>query len=285
METTAEQRSVVVAGAGPAGLTCAIYLARAGFRTTVCTNEEATVSALATTSAIENYPGFPHGVDPVALLGLMAEQAESCGAEFRTEGVSGIDAAARTATLTDGSSLRADAFVVAVGAEPVPFSCPGSDLVGIHTCAVCDGSLYAGQEVAVIGGGDTAFGDALYLSGVCSSVTMLVRRDVARVSNEAVIRRVREKENVRILWKTVVSSIGHEPGGSISLELNGGPDSLEVDGLFACVGVRPRAVPVAGDPSGVVWLCGDCRPSATRQVSCAVGDAARTALEVISAIR
>ncbi len=282
MGIDSSKKTAVVAGAGPAGLTCALYLSRAGFETTVYTDEERSLSQLAMTERIENYPGFPHGVDAVSLLDLMNEQAACYGTGYDPAGVDSIDADLHAAKLSTGKEVRADAFVIAVGAEPAVFSFPGSDRIGIHTCAVCDGSLYAGLDTAVIGGGDTAFGDALYLAGICRRVTMLIRRDVARVSNDIALNAAMGKENIDIRWKTQISSIEVADDRRIMLHLDNGDSPLTVDGVFSCIGVKPRSIAVTGEKNGVVWECGDCRPNAARQVSCAVGDGARTALEIIS---
>ena len=292
-----DKKTIVIAGAGPAGLTCAMYLARAGHDVKVYSNEENTTSCLDEAAIIENYPGFPGGIPGYQLRSLMQEQAEAAGAAVLPQGISMISDGRDVCFDTDGTEVNFDHFVMAVGVTHRKWTCPGCDPAAVHRCAVCDGGLYTKDDtLAVIGGGDTAMGDALYLSGIVGKVYVLIRRDVLRVTTMTVYDRLQAQDNVEIMKSTYVTGMAKdqsEPGGAQSwtLELNGGAKpSLSVNGVFACVGSDYNYIEGyhlrqnAPDYNHNLWRIGDCKTGARRQVISAAADGAEAALDIIDSI-
>ena len=162
----------VIAGAGPAGLTCAIYLAQAGWQVDVFSGEEQSVSCLAEAPDVRNYPGFPTGISGFDLLEKFVEQAVNYGVKIHSEAISSIDTSFKTAIATDGSIVVYDEFIMASGVKQREFTCDGIENIPVHTCAVCDGGMYGKTDnIVVIGGGDTAVNSALYLSGIVGRCT------------------------------------------------------------------------------------------------------------------
>ena len=282
-----EKKTIVIAGAGPAGLTCAMYLARAGHEVKVYSNEEQTMSCLDEATEIENYPGFPDGIAGSELLAKMREHAEKAGAEILPQGINLIESERDSCFDTDGNQIRYDHFVMAVGVTHREWTCPGCDPAAVHRCAVCDGGLFTKDDtLAVIGGGDTAMGDALYLSSIVGKVYVLIRRDVLRVTTMTVYDRLQAQDNVEIMKSTYVTGMTKnpsEPGRAQSwtLELNGGAKpSLSVNGVFACIGSQYNYIEGyhlrqnAPDYNHNLWRIGDCKTGARRQVISAAADGA-----------
>lgn len=280
-------KKILIAGAGPAGLTAAIYLSRAGFDTTVFSAEEYCSSSLYEASMVENFPGFPEGISGAELVTRMQEQAVLNGAIVSPLKIVKIDSDGKNAVDDCGNSHHYDAIVVAVGRIPLKLSFPGDDRIFQHTCAVCDGMAFKSKDVIVIGGGDTAFSEALYLSRICNKVTMVIRRDVPRVSNKVVFNEALSTGNIEILWNSEIKSVEF-PSPEFKLarfsvkEKDGGikEATREFHGLFSCVGFKRNTIEIVGN--GNVHFCGDCDADETQfQAVIAAGTGARTALKII----
>lgn len=279
-------RNAVIAGAGPAGLTCSLYLARAGWDVTVLSNEESTESCLVEADIVQNYPGFPDGISGLGLLELFRSQAEGAGVTVRPEGASKVLTDEKAVVCTDGSRLEYDEYVEAVGCRRREFMCTGLNKVRTHYCAVCDGSLYGKDDhVLVIGGGDTAVSSALYLSGIAGRVTMIVRKPSCRATNWMALEELSSKGNIEIMYDTQLYCVTSDADGKPVLHLakNGNYSDIlltDVKGVFVCIGHDVNSVERTGD--GRIWKCGDCVES-QKQVAVAVGSGARVALEMMEA--
>ena len=230
---------VIIIGSGPAGLTAAIYCARAALKPIVVAGGQVG-GQLTTTTVIENWPGFVEGIDGPKLMQDMQKQAEHVGAEFIYGSVLKIEKVAEhkfKIHLDNNTTLETKAVIVATGASAITLPLPKlKELMGygISTCAVCDGFFYRGKPVAIIGGGDSAMEEATYLSKMCSSVTLVHRRDKFRAS-KAMQDRVLANPKINIIYNTeVVDTESNEHGlTAVVLQNNDGAKTiLPVDGLF-----------------------------------------------------
>ena len=287
---------VIVVGGGPAGLTAALYAARAG-KLVLVLEGESTGGQINYSPLVENYPGMP-AMSGAQFGETLTRQAEELGVEIRSEGVSSM------ATLSEGVELTGDrgkytalAVVLATGVSHRKIGLPGEDDLigmGISYCAVCDGAFYTGRHAAVVGGGDTALQDALFLSARCSKVTVIHRRDLFR-GERRLVDKLRAKANVEFLMSHTVSELVWDEEGLTGLKVadvkSGAVKDLAVDGLFVAVGQEPRNQAFAGlvatDGQGYflagedcatslpgVFAAGDCRAKSVRQLTTAVGDGA-----------
>ena len=200
-----EQVKCLIVGSGPAGYTAAIYLARANVKS-VLYSGPLPGGQLTQTTAIENFPGFPDGVDGFNLMDLMRQQAMNVGADLRTGVVTAVDLSQRPfkVTIDSDKHLVADTIIVATGASARYLGLDDEKKyagMGVSACATCDGFFYRKKVVAVVGGGDTACEEADYLSNLASKVYMIVRKPYLRAS-AAMQKRVMEKENIEILFNT-----------------------------------------------------------------------------------
>ena len=278
---------MLIVGGGPGGYTAALYAARAGM-TVLVLEKLAAGGQMGETPKIDNYPGFPQGIDGFTLGQTMKAQAEQFGAESRFTEVTKLhlDGDLKTAETTDGV-FAGKSLVIATGAGPKYLGVPGeSELLGqgVHYCAACDGMFYRGKTVAVIGGGNTAAADALLLSRVAKKVILIHRRDSLRAS-KVYHAPLQEAENVEFYWNSAVSQIRQ---GSILLR-----DGREIacDGVFVAIGRQPATGLVQGllplDEQGYilagestvtavpgVFAVGDVRAKALRQIVTAVADGA-----------
>ena len=198
-----EHIKCLIVGGGPAGYTAAIYATRAALSPVLYEGNQPG-GQLTTTTVVENYPGFPKGVDANQLMADMREQAVNLGADIRRGVVTAVDLGVRPFRLTvDGEKeLEADAVIIATGATARYLGLPSEEKfrgLGVSACATCDGFFYRKKDVAVVGGGDTACEEATYLAGLCRKVYMIVRRDVLRAS-VAMQERVKNTPNIEILW-------------------------------------------------------------------------------------
>ena len=194
-----EHIKCLIIGGGPAGYTAAIYASRAAMAPVLYEGMEPG-GQLTTTTVVENFPGFPGGVEAVKLMDDMRRQAELLGTDIRRGSISEVDFDSRPFALRadDGKLLEADAVIIATGATAKYLGLPSEQKfrgLGVSACATCDGFFYRRKDVAVVGGGDTACEEATYLAGLCNKVYMIVRRDVFRAS-EAMQKRVRETPNI-----------------------------------------------------------------------------------------
>ncbi len=287
---------MIVIGGGPAGYTAALYAARAGLDTVVIERLSAG-GQLALTGDVDNYPGFEEGVDGFTLGMKMQQGAERFGAETVYAEVTNVslDGAVKTVFTTDGE-FYAKTVVLAMGANPRPLGVEREqELVGkgVHYCAHCDGRFYKGKTVAVIGGGNSAVSDALYLSRLAEKVYLIHRRDTLRATkiyHEPLLK----VENVEFLWNTTVRSFVTEDRvtGLVVAEKDGEHSrELTCDGVFVSIGRQPASDCVRGavelDENGYiiagestetsvegVYAVGDIRQKALRQIVTAVADGA-----------
>ena len=201
---------------------------------------------LTTTTVIENFPGFPGGVEAVKLMDDMRSQAAGLGADIRRGSISSVDFGVRPFVLTvDGEKqIEADAVIIATGATAKYLGLPSEQKfrgLGVSACATCDGFFYRRKDVAVGGGGDTACEEASYLAGLCNKVYMIVRRDVLRAS-EAMQKRVRETPNIEILWNCNTREVLGDANGVTGARLerkDGEVFDIKVDGFFLAIGHHP----------------------------------------------
>ena len=254
----------LIIGGGPAGYTAAIYACRAAL-SPVLYEGMVPGGQLTTTSVVENYPGFPGGVDANQLMSDMREQAVRLGADIRRGVVTAADLGVRPFRLKvdDSVELEADALIIATGATARYLGLPSEEKfkgLGVSACATCDGFFYRRKDVAVVGGGDTACEEATYLAGLCRKVYMIVRRDVLRAS-EAMQERVRNTPNIEILCNTQ-EVLGDASGvtGARLLRKNGEVFDIAVDGFFLAIGHHPAselfAPWVATDEAGYILTDG-----------------------------
>jgi len=250
---------VLVVGSGPAGLTAAIYTARAQLRPIVIEGEPSSTTdqpggQLMLTTDIENFPGFPEAISGPELMTRMRAQAERFGADLRVTKVQQIDATVRPfrVWLTDDAepSLTADAIIVATGAQSLMMGVPGEERLlshGLSTCATCDGFFFRGQDIAVVGGGDSAMEEALFLTRFASSVTVVHRRDTLRAS-KIMQERALANEKIRFAWNQQVTEVlGDEKVEGLSLRntVTGEEQRLDVTGVFVAIGHVPNTKVVA----------------------------------------
>lgn len=286
---------VIVIGGGPAGLTAALYLARAGCRTLVL-EKRGYGGQIAITNEVVNYPGVPK-TSGMELTDTMRRQAEDFGAEFliaEARELSLFDA--EKTVKTSAGNFRCIGVLLATGAQPKMAGFRGEEEFrgrGVSYCATCDGAFFRGKDVAIVGGGNTALEDALYLANVCRTVYLVHRRDAFR-GEKALADRVRQKENIKIQYDSAVSKIrGESAVSSVLLEntKTGAQQELPVSAVFVAIGLIPeneifsRQLPlddngyfVAGEdcktPLEGVFVAGDCRSKLLRQIITAAADGA-----------
>jgi thioredoxin reductase (NADPH) len=244
MNTNEHVRCLIVGG-GPAGYTAAIYASRAALSPVLYEGMEPG-GQLTTTTMVENFPGFPGGVDANVLMNSMREQAQKLGADIRRGTVTAVDFGVRPLRLTVDSDtqIEADSVIIATGATARYLGLPSEQKfrgLGVSACATCDGFFYRRKDVAVVGGGDTACEEATYLAGLCRKVYMIVRRDVLRAS-EAMQERVRKTENIEILWNCNTQEVLGDEGGVTGARLvrkDGEVFDIKVDGFFLAIGHHP----------------------------------------------
>jgi thioredoxin reductase (NADPH) len=252
---------VLIIGSGPAGLTAAIYTARAQLSPIVIEGEPSSTTdqpggQLMLTTEIENFPGFPQGITGPELMANMREQALRFGADLRVTKVQKIDTTVRPfrAWVTEDSdepSITADAVILATGARSLMMGVPGEERLlshGLSTCATCDGFFFRGQDIAVIGGGDSAIEEATFLTRFASSVTIVHRRDTLRAS-KIMQERAFANEKIKFDWNTqVVEVLGEEKVSGLKVKdtQSGEERVLDVTGVFVAIGHIPNTTLVQG---------------------------------------
>ena len=293
---------IIIIGGGPAGLTAAIYVQRAGKQCLVI-EAGAFGGQIVTTSNVANYPGIKSFAGADFALELY-NQAKDFGASFKSAKVVGIDFDGDVKIVkTDKGDFQAKAVIVATGASSRPLGLENENKflgMGVSYCATCDGAFYKGKDVAVVGGGNAAIEDALYLADVCKKVYLIHRRNEFRAA-ETVVQALKEKSNVEFVLEANVTAIE----GEKSLEkievtkLNGEKLTLEISGLFVAVGQVPSnnafsnvlkldkmGYVIAGedcktDTAGI-FVAGDCRTKTLRQLVTAEGDGAVAAIAAVA---
>lgn len=240
-----EKVKCLIIGGGPAGYTAAIYASRSALAPVLYEGNEPG-GQLTTTTMVENFPGFPGGVDANQLMSGMREQALKLGADIRRGVVTDVDFSEgrHIVRIDNGTEIDADAVIIATGATAKYLGLPSEQKfrgLGVSACATCDGFFYRRKDVAVVGGGDTACEEATYLAGLCNKVYMIVRRDVLRAS-AAMQDRVRNTANIEVLWNCNTQEIlGDESGvnGARLVRKNGEVFDIKIDGFFLAIGHHP----------------------------------------------
>jgi thioredoxin reductase (NADPH) len=244
-------RNVIIIGSGPAGLTAAVYAARANLEPLVIEGEPSSTSdqpggQLMLTTDVENYPGFPDGVLGPDLMVRFRDQAQRFGAEFLTAKVTRVDFSSRPFKVWVREDLyEADSIIVSTGAQSLLLGVEGETRLlghGLSTCATCDGFFFRGQEIAVVGGGDSAMEEALFLTKFGTKVTVIHRRDTLRAS-KIMQERAFANEKISFLWNhTVTGLLGDDclTGVTVRDVHTGDESKLPVDGLFVAIGHRPN---------------------------------------------
>ena len=242
-----EKVRCLIVGGGPAGYTAAIYASRAGLEPVLYEGPEPG-GQLTTTTMVENFPGFPGGVDANTLMAAMRSQAEGVGAGIRRGIVTRADLSKRPFELEIDSekTIAADALIIATGAAAKYLGLPSERKFrgsGVSACATCDGFFYRKKDVAVVGGGDTACEEATYLAGLCRKVYMIIRRDVFRAS-DAMQKRVADTPNIEVLWNCNTREVLGDASGvtGVRIERNDGEVfDIAVDGFFLAIGHHPNS--------------------------------------------
>lgn len=294
---------VAIIGAGPAGMTAGLYAARSGLSCAMF--ERLTPGGqLATTEHLENYPGFTQSTSGFELTTIMHEQATAFGARTIGEEVMAVDLAAVPKRITTAfGAYEAKAVIVATGSRPAKLELPMEPELeghGVSYCATCDGNFYRGKDVVVVGGGDTAAADAIYLARICRKVYLVHRRDTLRAT-AIYHQRLRELENLEFVWDSEVVNYLAEDGKVGGVRVRGVKDGAERDiaasGVFIAIGMRPNTEFLEGqlpldevgyvmaDERGAtevagVFAAGDVRTKVLRQAVTAVSDGAVCADEI-----
>jgi thioredoxin reductase (NADPH) len=240
-----EHVKVLILGAGPAGLSAALYAARADLQPLVLTGLQLG-GQVSLTNIIENYPGFPEGVGGVELGELFQKQAERFGARVLFDSAQSVDLSSRPfKVVADGGEYLADALIISTGASPNLLKVPGETNLtgrGVSYCATCDGWFFKDKKVVVVGGGDSALEEGLFLTRFATSVTIMHRRDSFR-AGAILQKRVKDNPKIKVVWDTTITDvIGHEKVESIRIKnlKSGKVDSFQTDGLFIFVGNTPN---------------------------------------------
>ena len=298
-----ESTKCLIIGSGPAGYTAAIYASRAGLSPILYQGGQPG-GQLTITTDVENYPGYPDGVMGPQMMTDFQKQAKRFGADIRFGLVTKVDfsGAKHIVYVDNGDEIEADTVIVSTGASAKWLGLESEQRLnskGVSACAVCDGFFFRGQEVAVVGGGDTAAEEASYLSKLCKKVYLIVRRDEMRASN-IMQQRVEKAENVEILWNTETEEVlGEEAveGVRVVNRVTGEKRVLDVTGFFVAIGHKPNTDIFKGwlnmDESGYiitekgttrtniegVFASGDAQDNVYRQAITAAGTGCMAALE------
>jgi len=301
-----EQHECIIIGSGPAGYTAAIYASRADLNPVMYVGLQPG-GQLTTTTEVDNFPGYPQGVDGNALMEDLKNQAERFGTEVRWGLVTKVDFSQEeggwhTLTIDETTEVQARTVIISTGASAQYLGLPSEEKFmgfGVSACAVCDGFFYKGQEVVIVGGGDTAAEEATYLAKLCPKVTLLVRRDEMRAS-KAMQNRVLETSNIDVRWNTeTVELIGGQSveGVKVRNTQTGAEEVIPAKGFFVAIGHKPNTDIFKGqlnmDATGYlqtlpdrtatgipgVFAAGDVQDKVYRQAITAAGTGCMAALE------
>jgi thioredoxin reductase (NADPH) len=292
---------VIIIGSGPAGLTAAVYAARANLRPLVLAGGLYGGQLMLTTD-VENYPGFPEGIMGPDLMTRFREQAERFGARIENVDVTAVDFARHPLLVrTDDAQYEAESVVVATGASAIWLDIPGEERLrgrGASSCATCDGAFFRDKHIVVVGGGDSALEEALFLTRFGQRVTLIVRRDRLRAS-KIMSNRALSHEKIDVIWNTVVEEVlgkDHVTGLRLHNVADGTTYEYEADALFVAIGHTPNTEVFAGQldldergyidsPDGSltnvegVFVAGDVNDHRYRQAVTAAGAGCRAAID------
>lgn len=298
-------KKVIIIGSGPAGYTAALYLARAGYTPLVIAGALTPGGQLMNTTEVENYPGFVDGILGPDLMEAMHKQAEKFGAQIILNDVVSVDFKddLKTVTTDDGETYTANAVIISTGSKVRKLGVPGEQEYsgrGVSYCATCDGFFFRGKPIVVVGGGDSAFEEALFLTRFGSSVTLIHRRDSFRAS-KIMIDRARKNEKIKFVLNSVVQSINgsNEDAQSVTVKnvVTGETQDIEASGIFVAIGHLPStsflnnsialnedgtiSVQGASTKTSIpgVFAAGDVVDSVYRQAISAAGMGCRAALD------
>lgn len=287
---------VIIIGGGPAGLTAGIYACRSGWKT-VLIERGAPGGQATTTEIIENYPGFPEGISGPELMSKFYSQAARFGCEFMTTDVKSISYNGTKKIIeTNQGTIEGKTLIVATGSQPRELGVEGEKKFrgrGVSYCATCDGFFFRDKKVAVVGGGDAAVKEAMYLANLAAQVVIIHRRDKFRAAKVLGDKAI-QNPKIKVMWDSVVDEIVGDNslnGVRIRNVKTNDEQMLEADGVFMYVGTKPNTEFVGTDikknPQGYiitdeslstnikgVYAIGDCRLKGSRQVATAVGDGA-----------
>ena len=299
---------MIIIGSGPAGLTAAVYAARASLQPLVIEGEPSSTSdqpggQLMLTTEVENFPGFPEGVQGPELMQRMRDQATRFGAEFLTEKATKVDFSAHPHRVwVRDDEFSADAVIVSTGARSLMLGLPNETSLighGVSTCATCDGFFFRGQEIVVVGGGDSAIEEASFLTKFATKVTIIHRRDKFRAS-KIMQQRAFTNPKIEVRWNSQVTKlVGDKKLESIELTdtVTGATQNMVVGGLFVAIGHRPNTDLFAGvldmeetgylvtQPGSTrtnvpgVFACGDVQDHTYRQAITAAGTGCMAAID------
>lgn len=249
MSNQPEHIKTLIIGSGPAGYTAAIYAARADLKPVVYTGLEPG-GQLTTTTEVDNFPGYPEGIDGPAMMVQLQQQAERFGTEVRIGMATAVNFASEVGgthriTIDNNKEVTADTVIISTGATAKYLGLPSEQRLrggGVSACAVCDGFFYKGQDVAIVGGGDTAAEEATYLANICNKVTMLVRKDHMRAS-KAMQHRVTSTPNIDLRYNTEIDEVlGDQVVEGLRMVNNqtGEKEEIAITGLFIAIGHKPN---------------------------------------------
>ncbi|WP_411032107.1 thioredoxin-disulfide reductase [Spongiimicrobium sp. 3-5] len=249
MSEKVEKVKTLIIGSGPAGYTAAIYAARADLKPVLYTGMEPG-GQLTTTTEVDNFPGYPEGVDGPTMMVQLQQQAERFGTEVRIGMATAVDFSDEVGgihkiTIDDNKIIEAESVIISTGATAKYLNIPSEERLkggGVSACAVCDGFFYKGQDVAIVGAGDTAAEEASYLANICNKVTMLVRKDYMRAS-KAMQHRVNSLPNIEIRYNTEVDEVlGEQVVEGLRMVNNqtGEKEEIAITGFFVAIGHKPN---------------------------------------------
>jgi thioredoxin reductase (NADPH) len=301
-----QSMDTIIIGSGPAGYTAAIYAARADLKPVIYTGLEPG-GQLTTTTEVDNFPGYPQGVDGPTMMNELKEQAERFGTKVEIDFISKVDFSTDKGGIhklytQNGDEIKSKTVIISTGASAKYLGLPSEKRLiggGVSACAVCDGFFYKNQDVAIVGGGDTAIEEATYLAKICNNVTMLVRKDHFRAS-KAMQNRLSNYNNIKVLFNHEVMEVMGEnvvDGLKIRNNLTNDLSELEITGLFIAIGHSPNTDIFKGivdmDDSGYiltdkistktnipgVFAAGDVQDKDYRQAITAAGTGCMAALD------
>lgn len=249
MSETIERIKCLIIGSGPAGYTAAIYAARADLKPVMYTGMEPG-GQLTTTTEVDNFPGYPEGIDGPTMMVQLQQQAERFGTQVRIGMVTNVEFSDEVGgihkiTVDNSTKIEAETVIISTGATAKYLGLPSEQKLrggGVSACAVCDGFFYKNQEVAIVGAGDTAAEEATYLSNICNKVTMLVRKDHMKAS-KAMQHRVNNTKNLEVRYNTEVDEVlGDQVVEGLRMVNNvtGEKEEIKITGLFIAIGHKPN---------------------------------------------